>query len=1228
MDVRCSIDLLGRLQVRQGGRIINRFRTYKTGVLLAYLAFYPQRPHPREEVIEMLWPECEPALGRNSLSQSLSSLRHQLEPPGVPAGAVLLADRATIRLNPEAICTDVAEFEASLKAVARAEEQKKATLPFLVEAVERYHGELAPGYYEDWILRERERLAEAYLRTLDRLIAQLEQAGELERALDYAHRAVKADPIREESHADLIRLYAAAGQPAAALRQYQELKRTLEKELGISPDPALHAFVQKLTLAPRAPAPKAAAPAPPAPSALPTGTVTFLLLEVEDGAAESQLQDRVRRHGGREVKVAGGVRVVAFGRASDALACAVAAQQAGTEVSPGRMAIHTGEVREAPKAGAEFANPVLDHALRLLPAAHPGQILCSEGTAVLLRRDLAPNLKLTDLGLYRLRGADGVERLFEVDYPGRTPAAFPPPNAEPGHAGNLPLHLTRFFGREREMAQLQALLEPACAAGEDGELILSTRPRLITLTGPGGTGKTRLSSEVGRRMLEPFRGAVWLVPLADLSEARRIPKAILDALHLPCSPHSEPLQQVIAALSRQPTLLILDNFEQLLGHDNPNAKESVQIVRTLLAHVPALTCLVTSRQLLGVVGELEVPLAPLPTPAGPDTPEQLTLFESVRLFVDRAQTVRPDFQVTGRNAPAVAALCQKLEGIPLALELAAARCQVLTPAQILTRLAHRLDFLVSRQPDRDARHQTLRAAIDWSYCLLPEPLQRFFAQLSAFRGGWTLEAAETICAEPLAIDFLAQLRECSLVTAREGGDDPLEMRFQLLETLREYAEEKLTPEEKAQIRQRHADFFLALAEEADKGLAGPQQREYLARLDADHENLRAAFAWLVETGQAERALRLGGALGTFWGIRGHVSEGRERLESALGLAGAERTSARARVGDLAGTMALNQGDYAAARALYAQSLALYREMGNKQGVADLLRSLGTLAYEQGDYAQARTLSEESLALYREMGNVRSIAIALKDLGNALSEQGDYAAAHPLYEESLALFRSLGHRTGIATALISYGSSLQEQGDPARARALCEESLAIFRELGNKGGIAFALLTLGNALCAQGDYAAAQTFCLESLAIYQEMGDKDGVADALYGLGKVACGQHDLDRARTCYEQSLAIFGELGGKLPISRGLESLAGLARAQGQAERAAQLSAAADRLREAIRIGRSAPDRTADEQDIDVLRGALGEEVFAVVMAEGRAVTLEQAVAYALDPAIRPPGERSAAL
>lgn len=928
--MRCRICLLGGLRVEQAERIITRFRSQRTGSLLAYLALFRQRPHPREVLIELLWPECDPIRGRNNLSASLSSLRHQLEPPGIPSGAVITADRSTVGLNPAVVTTDVAEFETALDAAANSD-TTAGRAQCLMEAVGLYRGPFLHGSYEEWVLVERGRLSERYLRVLQELSQLAEERGDLGHSIDLVQRAVAIDPLSEELHAELMRLYGAAGQPAAALRQYRKLERILQVELGLTPSPTIRQLAEELTASGRD---------------LPSLPSSRWTVRGDSGPHEA--------------------------------------------VRPQRT----------PSTG------------RSLPVDEPEQ------------------------------------RLQEL----------PPRRAEAARADLLPLQITRFFGRECEIARLS-------------ELLLSENTRLITLTGPGGSGKTRLALEVARQVVPSLGGAVCFVPLADLTDTGRIIDTVRDALRLAPSPHLSPMEQIEEHLSSQRSLLVLDNFEHLVEH-------GAALVTTLLGRIRSLTCLVTSRQRLDLAGECEFPVGPLPAPIGEATPEQLIQNESVQLFLDRAQAVRPDFQVTRANAAAVAELCRRLEGIPLALELAAARAQVLTPAQMLRQLEHRLDFLVSRRRDTLTRHRTLRAAIDWGYQLLSPELQRFFARLTVFKGGWSLEAAELVCEEPLALDYLAQLRECSLILTEEASH---EFRFRMLETLWEFAAEQLEPEERAWLQRRHAEWYLDLAEREWPEDAA--KLEWLDRLQVEHDNFRAALDWALGN-DSPLALRMATALGGFWAARGPSNEGYAVLCQALAQEAAAPSELCAQTYAWAANLA---DDFAAKKAWLERALALARERGDRRGIAVTLRTLGQVEWAQGSPAEIRDPPiDESLCIWREIGDRKELAFTLFMRG--------------VHAESLELYRQEGDQWGVAYVLKDMGLVAMERGDLVAARPFLEESLAIFQHFGDPATL--TLIALGLLALRQGNCEEACARLLASLATCRPTGIKRAIVECLEGLAEV------------------------------------------------------------------------------------------------------------------------------
>jgi predicted ATPase len=815
------------------------------------------------------------------------------------------------------------------------------------------------------------------------------------------------------------------------------------------------------------------------------------------------------------------------------------------DATPLAIALHTGDLADPP-AGSQseapsacrYHGPLLDRAERLLLAAHPGQILASETTARLLDGD---GLAIHDLGIFRPRSGIAPERWFEIADPG-TPTRFPPPKAERALSGHLPLQLTRFIGRESELAELTIRLR-------------NPADRLVTLVGPGGTGKTRLALEAASRAASDVP-ALWFVPLADLTDPEHIPGAVLEVLQRPIERSSDPLSALAHALEGTETWLILDNLEHLLPR-------GAAIVAELLARVPQLRLIVTSRRPLGIAGEWRFSVPPLATPEGPATPAELVALESVQLFVDRAQAVRPDFQVSESNARTLAQLCSRLDGLPLAIELAAARALVLGPAKMLRRLDRRLDFLATRGPDVPSRHRTLRATLEWSYRLLAPDVQRFFAQLAVFRGPMTLTAVEAVSEDPVALDHLIELRECSLILGQEVGN---EMRFRLLDTIREFAAEKLPESARAELEHRHAEHYVALAERARLGVNSAQESTWLDQIALDHDQLRAVLdRCAAGTEDVQLGLRLTAAIASFWSFRGHFREGRQRIAELLVLpAAAERNALRAQA---------------------------------------LLES-GNLALQQSATAEGIPALEESLAIFRELGDEAGIGRALNHLAISAYYRGDYAAANRLYQEGLDICHHLGDRRAVSQALTNLGNVANAIGDYSVARARYEESLAIKREFGIPRDIATALMGLGNVAENEGDLAASLAYHVECLSLCRQSGDRQRTAWTLVNLGNVTFKLGDMGRARGYYVESLAIAADLGDRFNLSGCLDGLSTFAFAAGEPVGAARLFSAAMTFRQAARGGVPPREQEAHEYFLGELRSALGEPALAHALAEGAAL------------------------
>jgi predicted ATPase len=730
---------------------------------------------------------------------------------------------------------------------------------------------------------------------------------------------------------------------------------------------------------------------------------------------------------------------------------------------------------------------------------------------------------------------------------------------------NLPVSRTGFVGREKEAAAAKALL-------------LRQDVRLVTVTGPGGIGKTRLAVEVASGVIERFPGGIHFVPLSPISDPSLIASVIVQTLGIREGGGQSPLEILKKNLERllcAPMLFLLDNFEHLI--------QAAPTVAELLTMGPNLKILVTSRAALHVYGEHEFPVPPLALPHSRSmtSVEVLSQCPAVALFVQRAIAAKPDFELNRENASAVAEICARLDGLPLAIELAAARVKVLSPSSLLTRLASRLQLLTGGARDLPRRQQTLRAAMDWSYDLLNASEQKLFRRLSVFVGGCNLEGVEAVCDTKgdLNLDLLdgmASMVDKSLVQQVERANG--ETRFVMLETIREYALEKLEVSgEEILTKRAHAAYCLVLAEEEATEPSVAQGTEWPERLALEHDNFRAGLEWLTETGDAEWGLRLGTALFRFWEIREYLAEGRDRLGRLLKLAGAAApTKSRTRALFAAGVLAGEQGDYASAEKIISESQNIARQLGDKTGVVVSLNALAVFARDRGNVATARALFEESLALWRELGDLKAVARALSNLANVAKLQGDYDRARSLYAECLSIFRGLGDRTGVGWSLNYQGDVARDQGDSAAARTLYEEGLAIFRDLG----------------------------------------DRWGMAGTLADLGSLAREQRDYPSAHSLYRESIKIFHELDHKRGIARLLECFACSAAAQFQAECSLRLAGAAAALRQNIGAPLTPAEQIKLEASLGPARQAMTNTAGGTAWLEGWAMPFEKAIEEVLIP------------
>jgi predicted ATPase/class 3 adenylate cyclase/Tfp pilus assembly protein PilF len=918
--------------------------------------------------------------------------------------------------------------------------------------------------------------------------------------------------------------------------------------------------------------------------AAPSGTVTFLFTDIEGSTRlweeypkamktalavhDEIIRGEVEANGGFVFKTVGDAFWAAFRIAPDALQAAIDAQRklhAQDWSAVGRlrvrMALHTGAAEER---SGDYYGPTLDRVNGLLSAGHGGQTLLSLPTVELLRDQKLPGVDFLDMGVRRLRDLLHKEHVFQLAL-ADLPRDYPPLRTMEGRPNNLPARTTPLVGREKEVKVCRDLLRRSDV-------------RLLTLVGPGGSGKTRLGLHVAAELLDDFKDGVFVVSLAPVTDPALVASTIAQTLGIREAGGQKLVASLKDYLRDKQMLLMLDNFEQVL--------EAAPLVWELLAGAPQLKVLVTSRAALQISAEQEYQIPPMTMPgrSSPLPPlDALSQFDAVALFIRRAMSVKPDFTMTNENAPAIAEICARLDGLPLAIELAAARIKILPPQAMLARLTNRLSLLTGGARDLPARQQTMRATIEWSYDLLEPGEQALYRRLCVFAGGCSLEAAEAIAGEGAyegggwegsgqeavgphpqqttsqldidVLDGISSLVNKSLL--RQLEESTGEPRFSMLETIREYGLERLAESgEEAAIHRRHALFFLQMAEDAEKQLRGPRQREYLDRLEQEHDNLRAALGWTIEGREGEVGPRLAGALWRFWYMRSYLTEGSRWLLAAIGLpAETAPPAVRARVLIGAGNLIYNQGDYRTARALHEQSLAISTELGDRQAQAISYNSLGLIARGKSEYDRARTLLEQALEINRELGNRNMQALNLNNLANVLYDQGDFTKARTLQEESLALFTSLRDEWGIAMALSDTGKIVFEQGDYAAARQFYERGLELQRELGDGRNVADTLNKLGVVALNQSDYSQACWLFQQSLTAFRELGDKRGIASSLHNLGKVDFRQGDFSAARSNFEQALMLREELGDSRDIGDTLNNLGLVALARADYDKAQAL-------------------------------------------------------------------------
>ena len=958
---------------------------------------------------------------------------------------------------------------------------------------------------------------------------------------------------------------------------------------------------------------------------LPTGTVTFLFSDIEGstqllqrlGDDYARVQDEHQAllraafaaHSGGEVDTQGDSFFVAFPTAPTAVTAAAQATRAlATHAWPSgavvrvRIGLHTGGPL---RAGDHYVGLDVHRAARIAAAGYGGQVLLSQTTRDLVEHTLPAGATLRDLGEHRLKDLQHAERLYQLVL-SDLPSDFPPLKTLDARPHNLPVQPTMLLGREQALAAVCALLR-------------RDDVRLVTLTGPGGIGKTRLAIQVAAEVLDDFPDGVWLVRLSRLSDPSLVLPTAAQTLGLKDAAGQPIVETLRTYLREKQLLLLLDNFEQVVG--------AAPEVSALLESAPHLKALVTSRVSLHLRGERESPLDPLllPDPEHLPPPERLSQYAAVALFVERAQGARPDFAVTAANAPAIAEICARLDGLPLAIELAAARVKLLPPEALLARLSSGLKLLTGGARDLEERQRTMRATIAWSESLLGPEERLLFRRLAVFVGRCTLEAIEAICvapegAEPLGLDLLdglGTLVDQSLVQQREGeGGEP---RFGLLQVIREFALEQL--EERAAeaeaLRRAHAAYYLTLAQQAGQGLVvQPHQVERLIRLDREHDNLRAALGWSRDHSATDTFAALCAALGPFWVVRGYWNEGRRWAAQALSVGEALPAQQRARLLAQAGYFARLQGDYAAAMRQYGESLALFRGVEDRVGAGHVLAELGLCALAQEQVEQTRRLFEESLLLLQEVGDRAGMLDALKGQAHLADACGDYPTSRRLHEQALALAQSLGDTHDIAECKMHLGWHTLLGGHGPAAQALLHEALVTQRQASDTNCSGISLGYLAMVALERGDAIAAQALVEESIALFEQIAAQPRIAGMLIWLGAARLARGDVEGAADAYLASLRIERGLANRRRTAACWEHLAEVALARVQPERAARFLGAAAQTLGALAPA-PLPPRLAAVRERAALaaRQALGEEAWAAAFAAGRALSLEEAIAEALD-------------
>ena len=915
------------------------------------------------------------------------------------------------------------------------------------------------------------------------------------------------------------------------------------------------------------------------------------------------LHQAIEGHNGYIFQVVGDSFAAAFHSASDALNAAVDAQRElhNEAWTPApikvRMGIHTGaaqrQIDSNDNAYSGYATIALTQ--RIMSAGYGGQLLISGATRELVRDVLPENTELLDVGEKRLKDLLRPEHLYQLNIV-ELPSTFPPLKTLDAFLNNLPTQLTTFIGRENEITEVKQELESH---------------RLVTLTGSGGTGKTRLSLQVAADLLEKFDHGVWFVELAPLTDPDLIPQTILSTIGVQEQQGRTPLEVLKEYLHEKQTLIVLDNCEHLVS-------ASAEVANTLLNAAPKLKILASSREALGVKGEMSYPVPSLSLPDIKHLPvfEQLSRYEAVRLFIDRALLVAPHFVVDKDNAPHIAQICHRLDGIPLAIELAVARIKMLSVEQISKRLDDRFRLLTGGARTALPRQQTLRALIDWSYDILSENERLLLRRLSVFAGGWTLEAAEEVCSGDNieiydVLDLLTQLVNKSLVVVMEHSQGR-ETRYRMLETIRQYAREKLLEAGSSEIiRDKHLAYFVKLVEQAEPELYRSNQVFWFNKLDDELDNLRMAMEWAL-VANVESGLQIASIPWRFWNAHGYPGDLGEWFKQLL-----ERYITtdilHARALAVYSIWYFQRGNFPETIRLAGQSLQMARRLSDRQTEAFSLNFLGAFNMLQGNVGEGMSLLEESLAIYRTLGDKIGQADTLRFLTVVNRGHPEYLA--DFIKEAIRLYRELDDLSGITICLMSLARLTMWQGDFSAPAPMLDEAIMTSRQLGSQASEVEALLAYGTLAYWRGDYEGAMAFYEEAIGMSEKIGDRFQNLWGRVHKAYVVLRQGDIQKARALFKDNIKTISEASLIIPLVYAIEGLASLHVNQNQPERAPQLFAWADAMREKIGDPRPPVEQASIEKDLAAVHSKLDDAEFTRLTAEGRTMTMEQAIALALE-------------